>query len=414
MPAGDSNKMKNNGQTNGHAAAAGDNYESGTFTSDSLRIKAPSHSDAFLFTSECVGAGHPAPLRSRSVSCGPERSTGNVEKDTEPRYGCGCENVASELGYSSSSPSHSLLLPKSPLSKATYLNTSVSSSGTATLVLQPLTSGISSADQAVASEDQAEIMTESEAAQFAALEERLRVALEKCSQLDVGYAKQEKELQFYRKEVRRLENDQLLLMGVCLPPYDAELVYRTKVISSTIARACKNNTYERLAVTLILGGTEILDEIVDSIFSDYARYNPLTDDKRRAIQVAALRVLKNNEQGWNSTQLLNNSATLEKEQAWQLPLPGHALPPEERIPELIGLCAERTYERLCFVLLLMGPDFMQDFELAQYSVMWPGFPDEKVDEIQDMVGLVMQQFQAVFGKDRDFATIVDDGPEDAG
>ncbi|OQV11805.1 S-adenosylmethionine synthase isoform type-1 [Hypsibius exemplaris] len=59
MPAGDSNEVKNGGQTNGHAAAAGDDYESGTFTSGSLRVKAPSHPDAFLFTSESVGAGHP-------------------------------------------------------------------------------------------------------------------------------------------------------------------------------------------------------------------------------------------------------------------------------------------------------------------------------------------------------------------
>ncbi|OWA54084.1 hypothetical protein BV898_18503 [Hypsibius exemplaris] len=370
--------------------------------------EAPSHPDAFLFTSESVSAGHPAPHRSRSVSCGPKRS--DVMKDTA--RGCGCENAASESGYSSSSPPHSLSPPTSPLSKATNLNTNVSSSGTPTLVLQPLTSGIFSADQAGATEDRTEIVTESEAAQNAALEERVRVILEEARQLEVEYAKNEKQRQFYRMKVRRLENEQLLLMGVCLPPYDAELVYRTKVISSTLARACKNNTYERLAVTLILGGPEILEEIVDSIFSDYTRYNPLTDGERRAIQVAALRVLEHNKQGWNSTQLLNDSTTLEKEQTWQLPLPGHALPQEERIPELIGLCAERTYERLCFVLLLMGPEFMQDLEFTQNSVMWPGFPDEKVDEIQDMVGLVMEQFQAVFGKDRDFATIVDAGPED--
>ncbi|OWA54079.1 hypothetical protein BV898_18498 [Hypsibius exemplaris] len=58
MPAGDSNEMKNGGQTNGHAAAEEDNYESGTFTLGSLRVKLPSRPDAFLFTSESFGAGH--------------------------------------------------------------------------------------------------------------------------------------------------------------------------------------------------------------------------------------------------------------------------------------------------------------------------------------------------------------------
>ncbi|OWA54476.1 hypothetical protein BV898_18878 [Hypsibius exemplaris] len=154
------------------------------------------------------------------------------------------------------------------------------------------------------------------------------------------------------------------------------------VFSADIARFCRNNTYERLAITLVLLGPHYLEEIVNTVFTDRGRYVALNDDQLSNVHRSALSSSHNwKAKGWKSAQLINNM---------------------ERLTELLRLCAEKTEERVGLIELLLGYDFVQ--EITDASQMdFPDFPHGRIWDIQERAMKVASYEELV----NDMAEILD-------
>ncbi|OWA54478.1 hypothetical protein BV898_18880 [Hypsibius exemplaris] len=193
--------------------------------------------------------------------------------------------------------------------------------------------------------------------------------------------------------------------GIERAPYIREFSeYKSPaVFSADIARFCRNNTYERLAITLVLLGPHYLEEIVNTVFTDRGRYVALNDDQLSNVHRSALQVLHNwKAKGWKSAQLINNSEEMNQVDGRDLPVPGWNHSPVERLTELLRLCAEKTEERVGLIELLLGYDFVQ--EITDASQMdFPDFPHGRIWDIQERAMKVASYEELV----NDMAEILD-------
>ncbi|OQV13481.1 hypothetical protein BV898_12332 [Hypsibius exemplaris] len=238
-------------------------------------------------------------------------------------------------------------------------------------------------------------------AEIAIVEKTLELALERERQLDDNYIRLEKRLQQSRMEyVDTWTKDYCIV--VAPPPLSPEQEEKGRLICASIVYYCREKTYERLAVTLVLIGPAYLEYIVDTVFLDRWWYNDVTIDQLKTVQLTALRILSRHKDGWNSAELINNSRELKNVCGLELPPPGWNLSPRDRAPELFRLCAENTYDRLCLVLSVLGWEYFEELgwtlhrDVPEFS--WDTFHrfQHAIEKVRDRLLDVGEDFAEIF------------------
>ncbi|OQV13477.1 hypothetical protein BV898_12329 [Hypsibius exemplaris] len=250
-------------------------------------------------------------------------------------------------------------------------------------------------------EDEEEEEDQNLDAEIAVVERALELALERKRQQDENYIRLEKGLQQLRMEIRLVRSQ---LGEVAPPPLSPEQEEKGRLICVSIVYYCREKTYERLAVTLVLIGPAFLEYIVDTAFLDRWMYYDVTNTELKTVQLTALRILSRHKEGWNSAELINNNRKVKTVCELELPPPGWDLSPRDRVPELFRLCAENTYDRLCVVLTVLGWEYFEELELSLRCDV-PEFSCESFERIHDAIGKVRDRLLDV---GEDFAEIFDE------
>ncbi|OQV21683.1 hypothetical protein BV898_04258 [Hypsibius exemplaris] len=241
-------------------------------------------------------------------------------------------------------------------------------------------------------------------AEIAVVERALELSLERNRQVDENYMRLEKGLQQLRMEIRLVRSQ---LGEVAPPPLSPEQEEKGRLICASIVYYCREKTYERLAVTLVLIGPAFLEYIVDTAFLDRWWYYDVTNNQLKTVQLTALRILNRHKDGWNSAELVNNDREVKTVCELELPPPGWNLSPRNRAPELFRLCSENTYDRLCLVLTVLGWEYFEELGWTLHRDV-PEFSWDTFHRIHDAIEKVRDRLLDV---GEDFAEIFDEQEE---